>query len=167
MYLVVILVASLMSLAMVSYHICPIYCFQGLFHIRTFCMQRRWVIYDIFTCHGRSNHWWHFFPPILQPDSKYFIVPWFEAQTLGCRSEKASDFDSSPRPTTTWAWHMTPCAVVGIPTEDNCHRPSCNFPKIGPNFKSNWPAAVMQVFQYMHSVHFLNCGYFPKAEASC
>ena len=43
MYLVVILVASLMSLAIVSHHICPIYCFQGLFHIRTFCMQRRWA----------------------------------------------------------------------------------------------------------------------------
>ena len=90
MYLVVILAASLMSLAIVSHHICPIYCFQGLFHIRTFCMQRRWVIYDIFTCHGRSNHWWHFFPPILQPDSKYFIrsVPDLRLRHLAADQKK-------------------------------------------------------------------------------
>lgn len=74
------------------------------------------VIYDIFTCHGRSNHWWGFFAPILHRWSKYFIksVSWFEAPAF-CRPKKRPIlyFDTS-LPPTTWAWHMTPC-VVSIP----------------------------------------------------
>ena len=41
--------------------------------LRTICMHGGEVIYDIFACHGRSNHWWDFFAPILRRTFKYFI----------------------------------------------------------------------------------------------
>ena len=91
------------------------------------------VIYDIFTCHGRSNHWWHFFPPILQPCSKYFIrsVPDLRLRHLAADQKKRPILFLHRQPLEHDTWRLVRCWWV-FQRRTTVTARAVIFPKLAP-----------------------------------